>query len=292
MNSYRQNVKNVKILLDTERICYEGRYAYAGRNIELPRTQSTYHTAQSLEEYAAKIKAFNESKDIQSYIKKDTRLIFDKADTFTCVENTKFEATPLVLNFASSVSPGGGVRNGASAQEEDLCRRSNLLQALDTFEHHVLYYDKNRLDIPEMKFGTSDCILTKNVTVFKNREYKLELPKTCDVITMAAPNLKTDPWDRGGTDEHEYLDAFAARIKYIFAVAAIFGYNDLVLGAWGCGAYRNDPVTVAGMFNKAINLPEYRDRFRQIIFAIPTDNEKSRANYEIFAEKIKLGKQG
>ena len=78
MNSYRQNVKNVKILLDTERICYEGRYVYAGRNVELPRTQSTYHTAHSLEEYAAKITAFNESKDIQSYIKKDTRLIFDR----------------------------------------------------------------------------------------------------------------------------------------------------------------------------------------------------------------------
>ena len=39
----------------------------------------------------------------------------------------KGENRILVLNLANPVNPGGGVRRGAKAQEEDLCRRSSLL---------------------------------------------------------------------------------------------------------------------------------------------------------------------
>ena len=59
----------------------------------------------------------------------------------------------LVLNLANPVNPGGGVRRGATAQEEDLCRISSLLVSLESMKAKT-YYDYNS----PYKVNTSACL--------------------------------------------------------------------------------------------------------------------------------------
>lgn len=49
----------------------------------------------------------------------------------------------LVLNLANPFHPGGGVKNGAKAQEEVLCRKSSLLLSLES-RNSEAYYKYNR----------------------------------------------------------------------------------------------------------------------------------------------------
>ena len=68
----------------------------------------------------------------------------------------------------------------------------------------------------------------------------------------------------------------AARISKLLSVAAQRDYRHLVLGAWGCGVFRNDPTEVASLFDEALLQDDrFRDRFQTVVFAVldETDDE-------------------
>ncbi|MET9981546.1 TIGR02452 family protein [Streptomyces rochei] len=148
-----------------------------------------------------------------------------------------------VLNFASARNPGGGYLNGAQAQEEALCRASALytclLRAREFYDHHRAHRDP---------FYTDRVIHSPAVPVFRDdRGGLLEEPYTAGFLTSAAPNagvvLRTAP-ERAA----ELPAALTARAERVLETAAAHGYRRLVLGAWGCGVFRNDPAQVAGAF--------------------------------------------
>ncbi|MGW7279889.1 TIGR02452 family protein [Streptomyces sp. NPDC054844] len=148
-----------------------------------------------------------------------------------------------VLNFASARNPGGGYLNGAQAQEEALCRASALytclLRAREFYDHHRAHRDP---------FYTDRVVHSPAVPVFRDdRGRLLDEPYTAGFLTSAAPNagvvLRTAP-NRAA----ELPDALAARAERVLETAAAHGYRRLVLGAWGCGVFRNDPAQVAGAF--------------------------------------------
>lgn len=148
-----------------------------------------------------------------------------------------------VLNFASARNPGGGYLNGAQAQEEALCRASALytclLRAREFYDHHRAHRDP---------FYTDRVIHSPAVPVFRDdRGRLLDEPYTAGFLTSAAPNagvvLRTAP-ERAA----ELPGALAARAERVLETAAAHGYRRLVLGAWGCGVFRNDPAQVAGAF--------------------------------------------
>lgn len=196
----------------------------------------------------------------------------------------------LVLNFANPYRPGGGVRNGARAQEEDLCRCSTLLPSLESREARE-YYEFNA----EQKFvtrerndyGTNALILTPNVEIFRNRKGELlEETTVVAVVTSAAPIMRKpwveDSWAR------EYAYSLESKIFAILTCAAHHGYRYLVFGAWGCGAFHNDPDEIAPMFEKVLREFSYRgmttdDLFERISFAVPY-SEKNPDNYLAFEE--------
>lgn len=159
-----------------------------------------------------------------------------------------------VLNFASGVSPGGGVRWGSKAQEEALCLCSGLLWSL---EANLPYYESNRAE-----GAPAECydrmILTENVPLLKDGKFNPVEPMLINVITYPAPNV----WKReyGGRGEFVQKAApgetsrptFARRCRHVVYTARKIQTEVLLLGAWGCGAYGNDPVLVAEEWVKAL----------------------------------------
>lgn len=200
-----------------------------------------------------------------------------------------------VLNFASATRPGGGVKNGSSAQEESLCRCSTLFPTIDRKWLHEKYYDANRQarDIRH----TDACIYSPGVVICKTDE---SIPKrldeadfvTVDVISCAAPNLRNEPVNQYNPETgkpvkmepQKLYDLHVKRAKHIMHVAAANGVDILILGAFGCGAFQNDPDTVAQAYRAA--LKDYRDKFDNIVFAIYCSGT-DRSNFDAFKNQIR-----
>ena len=182
-----------------------------------------------------------------------------------------------VLNFASAVNPGGGVKHGARAQEESLCRCSTLYPSLDQSRFWEKYYYPNRA-AGDPSY-TDACIYSPGVVICKTDDaVPQRMPSedhvTVDVVTCAAPNLRTD---RYGSAEHPSVtqlkqsrEALYAlhlrRAGHIMHIAAANGADALILGAFGCGAFCNDPWVVAPAWRDA--LAEYAAYFSYVEFAV------------------------
>ena len=175
-----------------------------------------------------------------------------------------------VLNFASATNPGGGVIHGSSAQEEAICRCSTLYPCLNTRTMWNEFYTPHRnADNP---LYNDDCIFTPGVKVFKSDiNFPERLPETewwdVDVITCAAPNLRSIPGNRMNPNAgsrkaditYEGLRALhTARIQRIFEVAMVNRAEILILGAFGCGAFCNPPELVAEVF------AEFTEKYREV----------------------------
>lgn len=168
------------------------------------------------------------------------------------------------LNFASAKNPGGGFLNGSQAQEESLARATALYPCLLT---QRAYYDANRHS-PSALY-TDHMIYSPQVPVFRNDDDELvEEPWEVSILTAPAPNAgaiaKNHP-DRA--DEIE--STFRRRIEQLLSIAAVNEQSALVLGAWGCGVFRNDPAMVASLFAEFLqNGGPFAGAFEHIAFAV------------------------
>jgi uncharacterized protein (TIGR02452 family) len=168
---------------------------------------------------------------------------------------------PAALNFASANNPGGGFLTGARAQEESLVRSSDLYVCLSGNP----MYDFHRRQRDPLY---SDYVLhSPDVPVFRTDEGDLlEKPYLCSFATSPAVNagavLQRDPTRRPAV-----RDAMRSRVAKVLAVAAAHGHDTLVLGAWGCGVFGNDPAEVAELFREALAGP-FRGLFAHVVFAI------------------------
>lgn len=187
-----------------------------------------------------------------------------------------------VLNFASFKNPGGMFIEGSMAQEEALCHRSNLYNVLVGVEEqrNHFYYAKNRKKTNFALYFNrallSPLIIFGNDDYFENRAY-------ANVITCAAPNVKS--YFRYYNNPNAQVIAFNIlneRIRFIIRIAATYGCENLILGAFGCGVFGNDPELVAKCFLDAID--EYSNSFKNIIFAVPSGFKNN--NYEVFFNAV------
>jgi uncharacterized protein (TIGR02452 family) len=162
---------------------------------------------------------------------------------------------PLALNFANGISPGGGFLHGARAQEECLCRSSALYL---TLEGDPMYdYHRSR----PISDSSDWCIVSPDVPFFRHDDGSpLDRPWTMDLITCAAPYAPTV-----GRERSRRL--LKSRIHRVLTIARSRGSDALLLGAWGCGAFGNDPRDTALDFREAIE-GEFLGSFAHIAFAI------------------------
>lgn len=178
-------------------------------------------------------------------------------------------AKVAALNFANATTPGGGVILGADAQEEYLCRTGNLYNCLTKRNNYKDFYFYHI-----SKFNTyySDRIIYSRGVAFFDKDNIFDI----DVITSSAPNInfKIKP------NMAKISDIFISRIRNILESAIDNNIEAIVLGAFGCGAFGNDPNLVAEAFRKILIDEHYNEFFKEIVFAIK--HSKNNKNFTSF----------
>jgi len=181
-----------------------------------------------------------------------------------------------MLNFADALVPGGLVEVGGTTQEENICRCSNLYESLISCPD---YYDINDYDVAYTNdhIYTDTIIYSPNVLVFKDDiNYEIIRPLMVDVITCPAPNTRI----KDASAERIYLN----RIRKFLVSAQSHNVDTIILGAWGCGAFGQDPRIVAKCFAKVL---KEANAFNKVIFAIRgTDSLTKDSNAYIFEESF------
>ena len=223
------------------------------------------------------------------------KVVVSKKRTLEAAAGYKGTKT-AVHNFASASNPGGGVETGANAQEECICGCSGLFFSLNTPKMWEEFYTPHRR--AHNPIHNDDIIFTPAVTVFKTDTAEPKLMKesewyNVDVITCAAPNLRERPsngYNSGDghkavriTDK-ELLALHEKRLRRILDVAVMEKDETIILGAFGCGAFLNNPEIVAQAAKNVIK--DYLYTFKNIEFAVycsPRDEK----NYRTF-ERVLL----
>lgn len=181
-----------------------------------------------------------------------------------------------VLNFASAKNPGGGFLNGAMAQEESLAASGGLYKTLTIHEE---YYRRNRA-CGHMRY-TGCAIWSPEVVFFRDENFRLlPRPVTASVLTLPAVNL--GQVIQKGEAVPQAKAAMKERMERALAIFAAMGARELVLGAYGCGVFRNDPREVALWWAQLLALPEYSGRFAGVTHAV-LDRSKDRKCWRAFA---------
>ncbi len=192
-----------------------------------------------------------------------------------------------ILNFASATRPGGGVTTGSSAQEECICRVSGLYNCLTKPEAVERFYEHHKKNVGPLH--NDDIIYTPNVPILKTDDYDfLDDIVYLDVITCAAPNLREKNISEYNQErepapdisDEELYQLHVSRARQVLNVAAANGADVVILGAFGCGAFKNNPSVVAKAY--ADVLPDYRKQFKMIEFAIFCQKGKPTDNYDAF----------
>lgn len=186
---------------------------------------------------------------------------------------------PLCLNFASAKNPGGGFLSGSQAQEECLARASGLH---DSLVSQMAYYDANRSH--RSALYTNHVIYSPEVPVFRSDdESLLEDPYLISIATSPAVNAgavrKNEP-----SNVSFIQSTMQTRMRSVLAVARQQGHRALVLGAWGCGVFGNDPSDIARWFADAIHHDSrFAGAFDRIVFGV-LDYADNTPTYEAFRQ--------
>lgn len=208
------------------------------------------------------------------------RIHVDEVTTFQCArEVSPFFSCTAVLNFANPHEPGGGVRRGAMAQEECLCRCSDLYNVLAQPHFLEQYY---RYHHQCDNFFSDRLIYSPGITVCKSDDpvpQPLNPPFPVDVITCAAPYL----FGYVNMPAEKLMAIYKSRIRNILEAAMSQKVDCLILGAFGCGAFHNDPNLMARAFKAVLVAERYAEYFEEVIFAIKASGQSAR-NLQVFRE--------
>ncbi|MFV8753453.1 TIGR02452 family protein [Nannocystaceae bacterium ST9] len=186
----------------------------------------------------------------------------------------------VLLNFASAKNAGGGFINGAKAQEEDLARASALYPCLLEARE---YYEANR-NCDHLVY-TDHMIWSPAVPFFRVHPRELlDRPFLASVITAPAPNAlaleREWPAELSGLD---YEHVLRQRAGKLLALAEERGHRTLLLGAWGCGVFRNDPELVADAFGRWLEGSRFAGSFDRVVFAVW---DRKGTNTEAFVRRL------
>ncbi|CAF0753469.1 unnamed protein product [Adineta steineri] len=249
-------------------------------------------SAQNTKQYE---NVYNYDRDLQQRTYEQPSTVFvvdgDCLDVLMCFKNRYPQSNPVVLNMASSKNPGGGWKNGAGAQEENLHRRTNMFQCLEDPYHELDIQRDWNYHIPE--FGG---IYSPNVSIFRGSEsngypFFPDGPKYISFIACSAyshPPTETDQNGELKLSGKNVIENTKKKMKTILNIALDNKHDIIILSAIGCGAFQNPPKHIAQLFHEVIT-KEYSKSFKCIVFAIINDHNCNKAhnptgNIQPFAE--------
>lgn len=269
--------ENIEVFEDTERLC-----------------KTNKRLMEAVRKSTASQKLILEGDSLQTVDKniyeEKASVVVSKKRSYEAAEGYRGQKV-CVHNFASASNPGGGVTHGANAQEECLCRCSSLYFSLNTPAMWDGFYMPHRN--AHNPIHNDDIIYTPGVTVFKTDTAYPKLMSEndwyeVDVITCAAPNLRPQPSNIFNTgdgnraikiSDKDLLELHEKRLGRIHDVSVIEGAEVIILGAFGCGAFQNNPEVVAQAARKVIS--EYMHAFKVVEFAVYC-SPRDEANYRVF----------
>ena len=202
-------------------------------------------------------------------------IILDDIDSSSAVFKYKKGKTAL-LNFASYKNPGGGFLSGSKAQEEALCHDSTLYPVLEHFIDS--FYIKNRKKINRSLY-TNEALYSEDILFFNNGD----IVKS-DVITCAAPNVNSAIRNYN-ISLSENSDTLKERIDFIISIANEKQIDTLILGAYGCGVFGQNPMLVAEIFCEKF---KNNNLFDKVIFAIPDNSSKNYISFMNIFSKFSI----
>ena len=195
-----------------------------------------------------------------------TDVEFINQDTVSALFTLKDSLKVCILNFASFKHPGGGFLTGAMAQEEALCHVSTLYPCISS---EVSYYEYNMSHLNEGLY-MNRAIYSPDVVFDVNGEVRY-----ADVITCASPNN----YRRTRVSKEIMQDIVRDRVKFMYGVVSDYKIDVLIVGAWGCGVFRQDPAVVC----KALRDNAKYSGAKFVIMAVPDNNFR---NFKIFSEVV------
>jgi len=278
--------KNRDIFAETMRICRRGGYvAPSGAEVRLPGTDEVL-----------KASVFYQNPPGVDSVAVLESSVCDAVNE-DCIEVARKLVqdgySPIMLNMANRHTPGGGVINGARAQEESLFRHSNLCVSLYQYEeYHAgllgLPLGKGRYPMDRDTGGIYSGRVTFFRTSSREGDALVETPFECAVVSVAAinrPDLTPD-----GLLVDWAVVATKKKIRTMLRIGLLHGHDAIVLGAWGCGAFCNPPEHMARLFHEVLEEDEFARKYRIVRFAVIEDHNSRHSNFAPFDREFNRGK--
>ena len=263
-----KHASRIKIFTETMDILKKGWYtSQSGRKVELPCAEEVMAAAKM---YREPIHVPSDSAEhIQTQVKVECKdCVLAAMDLIDAGYN------PAMLNLADLITPGGLVEHGSGAQEENLCRRSNLIISLYQFSvNRVRQYPQLGLVPHENQYpmdARNGGIYSGIVTFFRGPEPEgsqlIDKPYNIPVISVAAlcyPRIGPD-----GMMAAKETEITLEKMRTIFRIGMANSHDSLVLSAFGCGAFANPPAHIAKLFHQVMEEEEFKNKFKLIDYAI------------------------
>lgn len=257
-------MKKKQIANETLSILYNKSYSCNGKTIDISReinrtlSNTKYYDPKELE-IIANHELINTGIETEySIINKPT------VDTIMNFVNSNICGETMCLNFASAKNPGGGFLNGAEAQEESIARAS----ALYLSQKNAPEFYQNHRNMSSCKYSDA-MIYSPSVIFIRNDNGELQdNPILCNIITCAAVNAGVVKRNEKYEDE-EIKNYMMQRADKLLALANYHKNKVLILGAWGCGVFKNNPYDIGRIFAELLD-KKYRNIFTNVIFSVYT----------------------
>ena len=242
--------------------------------------QARKHTREMQDKYSAGgiAKAIENTKIYDTNFKceksannnENIRIIVEDLDTVHAGRIYHNDGKVALLNFSSYKNPGGMFLNGRKAQEECLCHASYLYNVLKEFQTDFYDWDnkhKNKALYLNRGLYSPDILFQYGEVLFN-----------CDVITCAAPN-KSAAQKYQNVSDKENTEVLRSRIKFVLDIAKDNDVDTLILGAYGCGVFGQNPTEVAEIFKECLNTT-HKCCFSKVVFAIPKGRDNNLQAFE------------